>query len=275
MTNEKICIAPEKSILLWLIINRCSFGIRNFCRVLFCSEITDCRFFRYKGHRASTDQALGGRSVYVGPLCIILVIFFIFRIKSTLKAHSIGRVGPVCAVSEIWARNPYVHFWTHGEVAAFAKPPGDLMHPRLTTANPYDEKRKHHETITRQLWGESISWQEVMVCIFFWVLVSRELFWGFFFFGPLAVLVIKWILTFVDTALILCVYFSAGECDRISREKLLLHVAVFWSGCLLSIASGFGGLYRIFRFLVEMSISKLRAGPALARTCPAKLTNIT
>lgn len=47
---------------------------------------------------ASTSQALGGRSVYVGPLCIILVFF---RIKSTLKAHSIGRVGPVCAVSEI------------------------------------------------------------------------------------------------------------------------------------------------------------------------------
>lgn len=29
----------------------------------------------FKGQRASTDLALGGRSVYVGPLCIILVIF--------------------------------------------------------------------------------------------------------------------------------------------------------------------------------------------------------
>lgn len=40
-----------------------------------------------------------------------------------------------------------------------------------------------------------------------------------------------------------------------------------------SIASGFGGLYRIFRFLVEMAISKLRAGPALARTRPDEIND--
>lgn len=55
------------------------------------------------GQRASTSQALGGRSVYVGPLCIILV-FFSYKINTEGTFYRTSRPSVCCEWD--WARDP-------------------------------------------------------------------------------------------------------------------------------------------------------------------------
>ena len=63
--------------------------------------------------------------------------------------------------------------------------------------------------------------------------------------------------------IVLLVLSISGCRGRVPREKLLLLCGGILIRLPSSIASGFGGQFT-FSLLVEMAISKLRAGPALA-----------
>lgn len=70
--------------------------------VCVCVSVLSCMHFvrswledEINGQRASTSQALGGRSVYVGPLCIILV-FFSYKINTEGTFYRTSRPSVCC-----------------------------------------------------------------------------------------------------------------------------------------------------------------------------------
>lgn len=85
---------------------------------------------------SSTSQALGGRSVYVGPLCIILVFFLFFSYKINTEGTFYRTSRPSVCCEWDWAREPFLNAATRLPRLpnAFYAAPVGLMHPRYWRA---------------------------------------------------------------------------------------------------------------------------------------------